>query len=212
MILTNEQLASQYGQMQENALVDVTKRWPQNTVKYDLRYGLSANEKYLVRKALYELQKKLDFCLRFEEASSGNRILVNNDADECSSRVGYLNRPQRLTLASGCMDKGTIQHEFLHAIGIFHTQSRYDRKGHIKILWKNIKEKYKYNFNFEHGTDPYGLPYDYDSVMHYGARYFSKNGEITIKTMDPSKQNVIGTRDGVSDGDVKLIKKMYCLH
>ena len=30
------------------------------------------------------------------------------------------------------------------------------------------------------------------SIMHYGARDFGINGQITIRTLDPTKQNVIG--------------------
>ena len=35
------------------------------------------------------------------------------------------------------------------------------------------------------------------SVMHYRKNSFSKNGKITIKTLDPANQNVIGQRKGV---------------
>ena len=61
--------------------------------------------------------------------------------------------------------------------------------------------------------------------MHYGKKAFSKNGGITIQTLDPSKQDIIGKRSGVriqiwnplevikhlqvSVGDIQLVKEMY---
>ena len=55
----------------------------------------------------------------------------------------------------------------------------------------------------------FGLPYDFHSVMHYGPYDFSKNEKRTIETVDPSKQDIIGKAEGVSEGDVMLLKRMY---
>merc|ERR1712098_683973 len=55
----------------------------------------------------------------------------------------------------------------------------------------------------------FGLPYDFESVMHYGAYFFTKNDKITIETLDPSKQDIIGHATGVSKGDIMLVKRMY---
>ena len=78
----------------------------------------------------------------------------------------------------------------------------------------------------------YEVPYDYESVMHYGAyvsavtlsrcsleviakcvtlylQAFSKNRKMTIQTIDPKYQKVIGNRYGVSFFDIKLINLMY---
>ena len=58
-----------------------------------------------------------------------------------------------------------------------------------------------------------GSPYDYESMMHYGKGYFAKSsGLITIQTLDPKYQNVIGQRKGFSQGDIEQFNKMYnCL-
>ena len=51
-----------------------------------------------------------------------------------------------------------------------HEQSRRDRDEFIKILWQNVKEGYAAQFRSGMGLDvPRGVPYDYSSVMHYGA-------------------------------------------
>ena len=40
-------------------------------------------------------------------------------------------------------------------------------------------------------------------------QYFSKNGQVTIRTTDPSMQEVIGNREGLSFRDIKLANLMY---
>ena len=53
-------------------------------------------------------------------------------------------------------------------------------------------------------------PYDYDSMMHYGSRFFSKNRGLTIQTKNSRDQNRIGSRRGFSKIDIQQIIKMYC--
>merc|ERR1711964_702034 len=54
-----------------------------------------------------------------------------------------------------------------------------------------------------------GTPYDFRSMMHYGATAFGR-GRMTIQTVDPQKQGQIGQRGGFSDIDIKQINLMYC--
>ena len=58
--------------------------------------------------------------------------------------------------------------------------------------------------------DSRGTSYDYDSMMHYGAYYFTSNGGPTILTKNPADQNRIGQRKGFSEVDKKQINLMYC--
>ena len=84
----------------------------------------------------------------------------------------------------------------------------------MNIIIPNIEPKEKHNFvqlkETEYNT--FGLPYDYFSVMHYDTFAFSKEeGRLmTIETFDdPSKQNIIGHAQGVSAGDIELVREMY---
>ena len=43
-------------------------------------------------------------------------------------------------------------HEFTHAVGVAHTQSRPDRDDHVTIHWENITNKYKESFFFSRAT------------------------------------------------------------
>jgi len=195
-----------------NAIIGTNYLWPDKTVKFELASWLSGAEKTLVRRTLQGLQAKLNSCIRFVESSSGDRIFVKNNGGGCWSSVGHQEKTyQELSLQSGgCMHAGIIEHEFLHAIGLYHHQSRSDRDYYVKIIWGNIPEKVRHNFNKYSSTvvNHFNLPYDFQSVMHYGGADFG-NGRTTIQTLDPTKQNVIGQRNGVSAGDIELLKKMY---
>ena len=58
-------------------------------------------------------------------------------------------------------------------------------------------------------ADTGDLPYDYDSIMHYGAYDFSSNGYPTITPID-NDLSKIGQRKGLSSTDWDHIKRAYC--
>lgn len=47
---------------------------------------------------------------------------------------------QTMSIGYGCIYKGTIQHEAMHAVGFWHEQSRYDRDDYVEVIWDNIIE------------------------------------------------------------------------
>ncbi|KAG9334617.1 hypothetical protein JZ751_007440 [Albula glossodonta] len=153
------------------------------------------NAKGVILKALEEFRLKtcMDFKLRDNET---NYISIEKDAG-CFSYVGNnMIGGQILSIGQGCGTVGIVEHEFLHALGFWHEQSRYDRDDYVTILLENIEEGREYNFQkvLKNESTTQGTPYDYDSLMHYGPNAFSNGNGPTIITKLPQYQYVIGQR------------------
>lgn len=61
-------------------------------------------------------------------------------------------------------------------------QSSSDRDDYVRIVWDGIIDNQKHNFN-KYDTSVvtgFNVTYDYESIMHYSAYAFSKNGLATI--------------------------------
>lgn len=146
----------------------------------------------------------------------------------CYSNLGVTGGEQIISIGPRCEHKGIVIHEIFHALGRIHEQSRTDRDNHIIINWENIKEgnshanssvkfyarSSHYFINkgrerqfkkFESNTR--GQRYDYGSIMHYGAKTFTKNGKDTITTLTGAE---IGQRVGLSNIDLMHVKLNYC--
>ena len=93
--------------------------------------------------------------------------------------------------------------------GFWHEQSRPDRDSYIKVLYENIQTGTESNFNKYDASrvDLLDIPYDYDSVMHYGPTSFSKNGLPTIQTLQSGV--TIGQRVRLSTTDILELRRFY---
>ncbi|XP_075885176.1 hatching enzyme 1.2-like [Nelusetta ayraudi] len=174
---------------------------------------------YSLSSYFYESERKLIFdamdvfhqktCVRFVPYIGQRDYLKIESKMGCWSTVGRNGGQQLLSLSVyGCMDRGIIQHELLHALGFHHEHNRSDRDEHVRINWENVPEAKAHDFN-KKDTDNLDTPYDYTSVMHYGRTYFTVNhGQETITPIpDPSVE--IGQRDDMSDIDLLRVNKLY---
>uniref|UniRef100_A0A672Z056 Metalloendopeptidase n=1 Tax=Sphaeramia orbicularis TaxID=375764 RepID=A0A672Z056_9TELE len=149
----------------------------------------------------------LKTCIDFTPwKGEGNYISVYKGPG-CSSMVGNQRwGSQRLSIGEDCDSLGTVEHEFLHALGFWHEQSRSDRDDYVDII-----KKYENNFKEHNDTESsaLGVPYDYMSVMHYGKMYFSTGAGPTIVTKNPHFSDVIGQRIGFSASDLTKLNRLY---
>lgn len=111
-------------------------------------------------------------------------LVITNTNTGCWSSVGKIGGKQELNLQSpGCLSKiGTPLHELMHAVGYTHEQNRWERDNYVDIVWSNIQQGKDNNFkkSTKELTDGFGVPYDFNSVMHYSEKAFSVNGKPTI--------------------------------
>lgn len=171
----------------------------------------ASKQKAKIRSALDEIESST--CVRFVEDESDPKHIQIFSGQGCYSDVGR--QPSKQNILSlkkgGCELKGTIMHEFLHALGFFHMQSSHDREKYIRIKFENVNKEFVQNFK-QYSNElisHFGTSYDVDSIMHYKKKSFSKNGKDTIETIDPSLNNRIGQRAKLSPGDIKRINNMY---
>lgn len=214
ILLTDRQHDSIFNK--RTGLIDTGYRWTYNIVPYTLEDIMSQEQRVAVREALDEMEAKL--CLHFvERTTETDYVRVTISDSGCYSYIGRLGGAQQLNLQSyepgtGCFRKGTIIHEFIHALGFYHMQSATERDEYVNIVWDNIQAGTENNFN-TYSADriyQYQVPYDYGSVMHYSATAFSVNGEDTIVAKDVEAGKAMGQRAGMSDYDITRINNMYC--
>ncbi len=141
----------------------------------------------------------------------------------CSSPIGMQNWGQQYIIISDRCVTGDVIHEIGHSVGLWHEQSREDRDNFIRINWDNIEDgiqpngaydstkDMRHNFG-QHIVDGDDIgEYDYCSIMHYGAWFFSKNGRPTIEPVYPFKDcaNSLGQKNELSNGDIAAAAEMY---
>jgi hypothetical protein len=167
--------------------------------------GIPNSDKEKIEIALDKLEARTG-SLKFIKRTDQKSYIKVFRGNGCFSYVGIQGGEQPLSLASGCMRTGTIQHEFMHALGFTHEQNRPDRNTYVTVLPENIVAGRERNFEIAFSSQTLGSPYDYNSIMHYGATDFGINGRTTIRTKNGQS---IGNRNEATVNDIKKLKLLY---
>ncbi|CAB1324024.1 unnamed protein product, partial [Coregonus sp. 'balchen'] len=157
-------------------------------------------------------QPGLKTCINFVPWKGEENYIAVFKGTGCYSSVG--NRQvgkQRLSIGRNCDRLATVEHEFLHALGFWHEQSRADRDDYVNIMWDRIEEGKYHNFliHGESVSSALNVPYDYGSVMHYSKTAFNIGSEPSIITKIPSFMDVIGQRMEFSNTDLLKLNRLY---
>ncbi|XP_062849682.1 meprin A subunit beta [Trichomycterus rosablanca] len=192
-----------------NSIIGEQYIWPQ-TVPYYLEDSLDINAKGVILKAFE--QYRLKTCIDYKPWSGEKNYISVFKGNGCYSSVGNQHvGKQVLSIGAGCDRIATIEHEFLHALGFWHEQSRADRDDYVTIMWDHIESGKEHNFNKYNDTTSSSLnvPYDYGSMMHYSKNSFRNGTEPTIVTNIPAFIDVIGQRMEFSDSDLLKLNRLY---
>lgn len=186
-------------------VVDTRYRWTGRTIPYAFASNVPQAVRDRVTQAAANIRATTNVVVTPRTTQSNYVQITYNTGTSCASSLGMVGGAQTLTLADRC-SVGTIMHEFGHAMGLFHEQTRPDRDQHVQIQWNNIPADWQSQYQIRSGSRGYGA-YDFDSIMHYPA-YF--DGKLAIKPLSSSVDlNRMGQRNGYSSTDVGTINALY---
>ncbi|XP_021362551.1 zinc metalloproteinase nas-1-like [Mizuhopecten yessoensis] len=199
--------------------------WPDGVIPLRLSgRGFRRRETRRMARGLNQISEKTCICFRRISRSAARRKVPHVRVLEgrgCRSFVGMSVREQHSTLSQDlvlgkrCRTSIVFSHEILHAIGLFHEHARPDRDKYVEILLQNAVNTSLINFNriSSRAINTRGVDYDYLSIMHYGSRAFSKNGDFTIVPRPDTHRkqylNRIGRARRISEKDAEVINLMY---
>ena len=195
-------IASATGEPSELVRI-VGHKWKNGVVPYVIPRDFPDKERILWAMSHIENRAGVDFVRRNRQRS----YITFRRSTGCASYVGRQGGRQIIYLADTC-SRGSVVHELLHALGMFHEQSRPNRNDHVRIRWRNILPGHEHNFRRVSADLSNSLsPYDLGSIMHYSSFAFTRNGRPTIVRRGGG--GIAGQRDGMSHSDARGLNRMY---
>ena len=155
---------------------------------------------------------QLNNCVKFVRRSKEKNFVHVWKGKGCNSAVGMKGGEQFLSLGDNCVLDRIVQHEFTHALGFDHTQCRSDRDKYVDILWNNIIEDSKHNFDRYDKTNNELVPFDYYSIMIYSPYSFAiDTKKPTMAPKHPQSERLLNDEEKLklSKNDIEMIKKFY---
>ena len=153
-------------------------------------------------------------CITFKEKTDENNYLRILNGVGCDSFIGKFkgDKSQIVNLdRHTCMNRATIAHELVHALGFDHEHNRPDRDDWVKIDFNNVIDGiFNSDFRILNQTQfqDFGTTYDYKSIMHYHSCAHAINKSLpTIRAIKGPFDLEIN--ENLSDIDVQEIRTLY---
>ncbi|EFX70500.1 hypothetical protein DAPPUDRAFT_61185, partial [Daphnia pulex] len=142
-------------------------------------------------------------CIKFVARTSEKNYIRIYNKGSGYEKFNEIVGAQDLSLDDGCVSRdypGIVLHEMMHAAGFFHEHTRPDRDSFVRIDFNNIILEHVFNLNANDASKvtTLGLPYDYDSVMHYSMYAFSIDRTRPTIIPVPNENVEIGNRRKLS--------------
>ncbi|XP_065090067.1 zinc metalloproteinase nas-4-like [Ochlerotatus camptorhynchus] len=189
---------------------DSMTKWSESSVPYVFSANFTGMQQALVQGAMKEIEDVS--CVRFrpKEAKHSNYVLISSQESGCWSALGMFGGEQLLNLdPRGCLVKGLIMHQLMHALGFMHPDMRPDRDLYVQVMLGNVNNYDMVNFDkAAPGVyDDFGMPYDYESILHRSGFAYSATGRNTIIPLYDDIE--LGQREKLSAKDIRKLNKMY---
>ncbi len=212
----------------QNRTAYVVNLWPGGVVPYEFGPNVTVTNQGLMRAAMDEWESlaNVQFVPRNNQ---DDYIFIRNATFNASEFLGRVGGEQRVYI-SNWTTHGTLVHELGHVLAFWHEQSRSDRNNFITVNFSNVCQNCcsdadgnpiscNAQFTIRDSGDEHG-PYDFGSVMHYGACAFSNCTPCsatnpscaTITVLPPNNtvwQTGIGQRVGASYWDGRIMHFLY---
>ncbi|XP_075909979.1 uncharacterized protein LOC116938262 isoform X1 [Petromyzon marinus] len=187
--------------------------WPKQPdgkvrIPYNISIAFPAKDRDVIEQAILEFNEKT--CVRFIPRKRADDYINFQALGGSWSFLGKKGGAQSVSLEPGKVEKGTVLHELMHALGFHHEHCRHDRDQHVHIKEDNIKEVDLCQFSrMEDSNSDYGLPYDYISITHYSRYAASLDG--VSPTIVPAREGKtpVGQRSFLSPLDVLKVHRKY---
>jgi len=180
-------------------------RWKNGIIPYEFDCSIENLDDAVsaAKAAMAEWEAKT--CIRFVKHTNEKFRLRFIRDTHCWGNVGQVSY-SRISIGHGCEYQHVMTHEIGHVVGFYHEQNRMDRDDWVNVFWKNIG-RFNDAFDKVKNTDSYGVPYDYESIMHYPWSAFSSNGKDTMSPKKPTNGKLPYIE--LSKDDALQTSKMY---
>ncbi|XP_055345337.1 uncharacterized protein LOC129593158 [Paramacrobiotus metropolitanus] len=184
--------------------------WSNGKVPYQISELFASQDKFIIQQAILGIERKTLHCLTFTPRNTERNYIHFKPGNNCSSYVGFHGGIQPVFLdPNECIKIGIIQHEILHALGLFHEHSRSDRNASVIIYESGILENHISQYRIIPNMPTFGTEYDVESLMHYGPFEFAKSSDHPV--IIPRQQGMyrMGQREGLSVRDAAKLRNAY---